>query len=248
MGEDISALSRWKVSTNFWKMQADWEVITDEWVRENYRLKCIWREVKMNEKQICPRVTKEMLKMWQMVRWDIELKIAWRLFKTQNTEQSNALPITLHPQAKEWLMIILRISNIEGLSLGKWKPLLREKRTLCVLSFVHHPAKQSTSSLVHLQVEPAGQWALPATQGFYCLIQKASNMKKRARNRKEEKWTQREDIERTKENVKTISINDLGETEDNACINQEQDALEKLKYQGRTFGNKYMYNIQKCFF
>lgn len=34
----------------------------------------------------------------------------------------------------------------------------------------------------------------------------------------------------------------------NACINQEQEALDKLKYQGRTFRNKNMYNIQKFFF
>lgn len=33
----------------------------------------------------------------------------------------------------------------------------------------------------------------------------------------------------------------------NACINQEQEALDKLKYQGRTFRNKNMYNIQKFF-
>lgn len=36
-----------------------------------------------------------------------------------------------------------------------------------MLSFVCHPAKQSTSSLVHLQVKRAGQRALPATQGFW---------------------------------------------------------------------------------
>ena len=29
MGEDISEWNGWEVSTNFWKMQADWEVVKD---------------------------------------------------------------------------------------------------------------------------------------------------------------------------------------------------------------------------
>ena len=41
MWEDISEWSGGEISTNFWKMQADWEVVTDKWARGNHRLKCI---------------------------------------------------------------------------------------------------------------------------------------------------------------------------------------------------------------